>query len=224
MSKRKNSVIQLIITFTLLIGILYWKTPSSLAEISNARSQNQLYITEVEGLSHAFTATLYKVVNNGVLQVRVEKIDVSNQIPPIYSTNRNVGTNFSSAQVAINTVRNNVYNLLQIREMMGNVYGFAVKNGVESVHVSLLYRCYIGGKQKDVLLYYNYKVHNNPNVWNTTIPRTSGYLIVNPNPVWIRITYISRVLDPSLKRLATYSKIQSVMYTTGDGLHGLGGG
>jgi len=195
-----------------LVGFSSW----SYAAISNARLSSELFISETEGMSHGFTAYYYKVVSNGSMQVRVEKQDISNVLSPIYTTRRNVGTSFPTPEAAISAVRNGVYTNYRVSRLISNIQGYALQHGVKIAHVALEYDCKIDGKHKYVLLYFDYQVSDNTRqIPGLARAKTSGFLIVDPDPVWVRITYISREPSTTLKKFANYNQVVNSLEKAG---------
>lgn len=213
MFKQRNTIMFFVMFFVLLFGF----TQLSFGAVSSSRWQNQMYVTETEGSVHAFTATFYKVVDNSVSQSDIEKIDVSSVVTPVYSVKKDVGTDFATADQAIDAVKNKVFGTLQIQQILANVGGYAIQNKVKIIHIVFVYDCKINKRPKSVILFFNYKVSDNPKQFSHLItpPPTSGYLIADPSPIWVKISYTSRVLDSGLQTLKTYSNIYNSLNKAG---------
>ncbi len=210
---RKTNLIKF---FVMICVLFFGLTQAGFGAVSNSRWQNEIYISETEGSSHAFSAMLYKVVDNANAQTNIEKVDVSSNIVPIYSSRKDAGTTFSTDDQAINTVKGKVYGDTQLKQIIANAQSYALNNKVKIIHISLLYGCKINGKNKEVLIYFNHKVSYDPHHLHAfATPQTSGYLIVDPNPVWVKISYTSRNLDSSVQSLATYNNIRNSLMSKG---------
>jgi len=197
--------------YALLLVLLVMATAQAWGAVEGGSFTKELYVVETEGLKHSFSAILYKVSDNGVQEARVEEETV-NSISPVYDTRKDVGTSFSTPEEAKQAAKK-VFGDEQVQQMISNVFGYSVANQVGKVHISFLYRCKINGKDKGILLHYDINLNQSQKLSDFLLhpPSTSGYLIVDKNPIWVKISYSSRTLDPSLKNLSTYNEIKTAM-------------
>ena len=205
-------------TLMLMVISLIWALLSvnSFALNTSRGMENELYAVEVEGTDHAFSAYIYKSVNDSLQGIgKIEKQDVSAYLEPVYTSATNGKTNFSSGEEAIQYVKKNIYPTEKVENVLKQASSFASAKGVGKITIAFEYDCIINGKRKEVLLYGLRNTTASESVTDGNNFRTSGYLIVNPQPVWIRIIYVSAEPDESLKLLPNYNQIKQEMINAG---------
>ena len=205
--------------YALLLVLLVMVTAQAWGAVGSARFTKQLYIVETEGEEHSFSAYAYKNLIGGTLgSKQSEKENLSLDIQPVYSDPVQMPTDFADNDDAIYTVKQ-VFAEEQIKRMLSNVIGYASKHGIDSVNIFFIYRCHIDNKPKAIILHTKY----NPNMYGgwdlskivTYLPQTSGYIISDPDPVWIKITYISHTIGTDAEKLGSADQIRDALNKAG---------
>ncbi len=201
----------------MIMGVAWILLSESSFALNTSRGmENELYVVETEGMDHAFSAYIYKSVNDSVVGIgKIEKQNVGAEIEPIYSSAVNGKTNFSTGDEAINYVKKYVFPTEKVENALKYASSYASARGVGKITMAFKYDCIINGKRKEVLLYGLRNTTANESVTGGNNFKTSGYLIVNPQPVWVRIIYVSREPDESLELLPNYNQIKQEMINAG---------
>ena len=181
-------------------------------------ADNELYVVQTEGMSNGFSAYVYKSVTNSLSGVsKAEREDISMSLTPVRPpVNGREKVDFSSNTSAINYVKTNIYPQNTIKNAVKYASSYASSRGVGKITMAFKYDCYINGKRKDVLLYViKNATASESSVIGSDNYRTSGYIVVNPQPIWIRIIYISHDMDSSMQKYPNYNSIVNQLKNDG---------
>lgn len=168
-------------------------------------------ITEIEGLSHSFTAQINKYVNSQV----VATYDVTQSVMPIYSNpiGSQYGTQFASNADLANTA-NTVFPQNDFNQLIANAGSMIQQYGVNTVTVNCVYSANV---YDQVTGKYVNKWAVNSALWFPNIEnfsgfdpaniqsKASGWIVTNPNPYVAMVTYFTHNVDIGIQQLPNYS-------------------